>query len=68
MKNMNIHISMNNRKCYGSAKVGSRGQIVIPQEIRDKFNIKEGEILFVIENNQTIEIVKAKIIEKALNK
>ncbi|MBU4033122.1 MAG: AbrB/MazE/SpoVT family DNA-binding domain-containing protein [Candidatus Thermoplasmatota archaeon] len=59
---------MNNKKCFGSTKVGSRGQIVIPQEIREKFNIKEGEILFVIENDNGIEIVKAEVIEKALNK
>jgi len=61
-------INMNNKKCFGSTKVGSRGQIVIPQEIREKFNIKEGEILFVIENKNSIEIVKAEVIEKALNK
>jgi AbrB family looped-hinge helix DNA binding protein len=59
---------MNNKKCFGSTKVGSRGQIVIPQEIREKFDIKEGEILFVIENDNGIEIVKAEVIEKALNK
>ncbi|MBU3896552.1 MAG: AbrB/MazE/SpoVT family DNA-binding domain-containing protein [Nanoarchaeota archaeon] len=68
MINMNNMISMNNKKCFGSTKVGSRGQIVIPQEIREKFNIKEGEILFVIENDNGIEIVKAEVIEKALNK
>lgn len=65
---MNYMISMNNRKCYGSTKVGSRGQIVIPLKIREKFNIKEGEILFVIENDKSIEIVKAEVVEKALNK
>ncbi|MDD5416554.1 MAG: AbrB/MazE/SpoVT family DNA-binding domain-containing protein [Candidatus Aenigmarchaeota archaeon] len=59
---------MNNKKCIGSTKVGSRGQIVIPQEIREKLNIKEGEILFVIENNDTIEIVKAQVIAEALKK
>ncbi len=59
---------MNNKKCYGSTKVGSRGQIVIPLEIRKKLNIKEGEILFVIENENGIEIVKAQVIEEALNK
>ena len=59
---------MNNKKCFGSTKVGSRGQIVIPLEIRKKFDIKEGEILFVIENGDTIEIVKAEIVQEALNK
>ena len=61
-------ISMNKKKCYGSTKVGSRGQIVIPIELREKLDIKEGEILFVVENNNSIEIVKAKIIQEALNK
>jgi len=68
MRNPTNHISMNKKKCYGSTKVGSRGQIVIPIELREKLNIKEGEILFVIENNNTIEIVKSDVIEKALNK
>ena len=61
-------ISMNKKKCYGSTKVGSRGQIVIPIELREKLDIKEGEILFVVENNNTIEIVKAEVVQKALNK
>ena len=42
----------------GSSRVSKRGQITIPQEIRDKFDIKEGDIIyFVIENNK-IYIVK----------
>ncbi|MCU0651488.1 MAG: AbrB/MazE/SpoVT family DNA-binding domain-containing protein [Candidatus Omnitrophica bacterium] len=34
-------------KFHGVAKVGERGQIVIPAEIRGLFNIKSGDKLFV---------------------
>lgn len=67
MKSMNNMISMNKKKCYGSTKVGSRGQIVIPKELREKLDLKEGEILFVVDNDGTIEIVKAEVIQKALD-
>ena len=32
---------------FGTVKVGERGQIVIPKEARDKFNIKAGDSLVV---------------------
>jgi len=67
MKNMN---SMNKKKdkiICGSVKVGSRGQVVIPLEVRKKFDIKEGEILFVVENGSRIELVKSNILKKALD-
>lgn len=34
-------------KYAGTAKVGTKGQIVIPKEIRDMFDIKPGETLFL---------------------
>ncbi|MFQ7078272.1 MAG: AbrB/MazE/SpoVT family DNA-binding domain-containing protein [Christensenellaceae bacterium] len=33
---------------FGTVKVGERGQIVIPREARDKFNIKAGDTLLVL--------------------
>ena len=33
---------------FGTVKVGERGQIVIPREARDKFDIKAGETLIEI--------------------
>lgn len=37
-----------NRKCtLSTAKVGERGQIVIPKEIRDLFDIQSGDTLVV---------------------
>ncbi len=38
----------NNRKCaFSTAKVGERGQIVIPKDIRDLFDIQSGDTLVV---------------------
>lgn len=34
-------------KILGAAKVGEKGQIVIPKDIRDLFNIKPGDSLLL---------------------
>lgn len=45
---------------YGIVTVGERGQIVIPKEARDQFDIKPGEKLVVAGDvNKGITIVKA---------
>jgi len=35
----------NSRRVFGTSKVGDRGQIVIPKEARELFNIKPGDTL-----------------------
>lgn len=43
-----------------SVKVGPKGQITIPKEARDLFNIKEGETLMVMgDKEKGIAILKA---------
>lgn len=37
-----------NRRVFGTAKVGDRGQIVIPKEARQLFNIKPGDTLLIL--------------------
>ena len=37
-----------NGKFMGSAKVGPKGQIVIPKEVRDMFDIAPGDTLIVL--------------------
>lgn len=44
---------------FGTVKVGEKGQIVIPKEARDVFNIKPGDTLLVLGDiSQGIAIVK----------
>jgi AbrB family looped-hinge helix DNA binding protein len=50
MKDENIKLP--NEKLEGkymsSVKVGAKGQIVIPKEVRDMFNIEPGDTLFLL--------------------
>ncbi len=38
----------NAKRVFGTAKVGDRGQIVIPKEARELFNIKPGDTLLIL--------------------
>ena len=39
---------MHNKKLYGTATVGTKGQVVIPADAREEFNIKTGDRLYVV--------------------
>ncbi|CAK7053153.1 MAG: hypothetical protein DELT_03037 [Desulfovibrio sp.] len=46
-------------KYMGTIKVGSKGQVVIPKEVRDMFHIDPGETLLLLADvKQGIAIVK----------
>ena len=47
----------NARRVFGTAKVGERGQIVIPKEARELFNIHPGDTLLILGEAQTGLIV-----------
>ena len=47
----------NARRVFGTAKVGDRGQIVIPKEARELFRIKPGDTLLILGKNETGLIV-----------
>jgi len=51
---------------YGTVKVGERGQIVIPSEARQHFNIKPGDLLLVIgdRKKRAIGFVKADTVKE----
>lgn len=52
---------------WGTVKVGNRGQIVIPKEAREKFDLKEGDRLVVLgDENEGIALVKAEDFENRL--
>ena len=47
----------NPQKVFGTAKVGDRGQIVIPKEAREFFGIEPGDTLLILGKNETGLIV-----------
>ena len=44
-------------RVFGTAKVGERGQIVIPKEARELFNIQPGDTLLILGEEETGLIV-----------
>ena len=55
---------MDKNKFIGVCKVGEKGQIVIPKEIRDMFDIKAGDSVIVLADKEKgIALVKADVID-----
>lgn len=60
---------MNKQKYVGICKVGERGQIVIPKEVRDMFDIKPGDSIIVLcDKEKGIALVKSDVIEDLTDK
>ena len=54
---------MKNKQYVGICKVGEKGQIVIPKEARDMFDIEPGDSIVVLcDNKKGIALVKADVI------
>ena len=59
---------MKKTKYMGISKVGEKGQIVIPKEVRDMFDIKPGDSLIVLaDSKKGIALVKSEVIEDVTN-
>ena len=55
---------MNKNRFVGISKVGEKGQIVIPKEARDMFDIRPGDSIIVLcDKSRGIALVKADAIE-----
>ena len=56
-------------KFVGIAKVGEKGQIVIPKEAREMFDIKSGDSIIVLcDKDKGIALLKAEAIEDLSDK
>ena len=56
-------------KFIGVAKVGEKGQIVIPKEARDMFDIKSGDSVIILrEKEKGIAILKSDFMEESFDK
>lgn len=54
----------NARRVFGTAKVGDRGQIVIPKEARELFNIRPGDTLLILgEENKGLIISRPELLK-----
>ena len=59
---------MKKTKYMGISKVGDKGQIVIPKEVRDIFGINPGDSLIVLaDSKKGIALVKSDVIEAVTN-
>ncbi len=55
---------MEKNKYVGICKVGEKGQIVIPKEVRNMFDIKSGDSIIVLcDKEKGIALVKSDVIE-----
>ena len=56
-------------KFVGIARVGEKGQIVIPKEARDMFEIKSGDCVVVLcDKKKGMAIVKSEVLESTVDK
>lgn len=54
---------------FGTAKVGDRGQIVIPKEARDMFKIKSGDTVLVMGDREAgLAVAKSSVMKKFASK
>ena len=60
---------MDKNKFVGVCKVGEKGQIVIPKEARDMFNISPGDSIIVLcDKEKVIALLKSDFIEDLSSK
>ena len=53
----------NSRRVFGTANVGDRGQIVIPKEARELFNIQPGDTLLILgEENKGLIVSRPELL------
>ena len=53
----------NSQRVFGTAKVGDRGQIVIPKEARELFKIRPGDTLLILgEENKGLIVSRPELL------
>jgi AbrB family looped-hinge helix DNA binding protein len=57
----------NGKYIFGVVKVGERGQIVIPKEAREQYEIKAGDSLMVLGDQRGIALLKTEVFQSIIN-
>lgn len=52
---------------FGVVKVGDKGQIVIPKDVRNMYNIKPGDSLMLLGDEKGIAMLKTEIFQKIID-
>ena len=52
---------------FGIAKVGDKGQIVIPRDARKVYDIKPGDALIMLGDQRGIALLKTEIFQSAID-
>lgn len=61
---------MHDKKLYGTATVGTKGQVVIPADAREELQIQAGDRLYVVgsEKGQLVGFIKEDQLRKMLDR
>ena len=57
----------NDKYIFGVVKVGERGQIVIPKEAREIYDIKAGDSLLILGDSKGIAVLKTEVFQDKID-
>ena len=60
-------VADNGKYIFGVVKVGERGQVVIPKEAREQYQIKAGDSLMVLGDQRGIAMLKTEVFQEIIN-
>ena len=60
-------MGMHDKKMYGTATVGTKGQIVIPAEAREEMGLSAGDKVYVFGANHFVGFIKEEQFTEMLN-
>ena len=60
-------VAENGKYLFGVVKVGERGQVVIPKEARELYEIKAGDSLMVLGDQKGIAMLKTEVFQSIIN-
>jgi len=61
-------MGMHNKKLYGSATVGTKGQVVIPAEAREAMGIQPGDKLYVFGSDHFVGLLNEEKFREMLDR
>jgi len=65
-----MSVDTSNKKLYGTATIGTKGQVVIPADAREEMNLKPGDRLYVLSamHGGGVVLLKEEMLEEIVEK